>query len=274
MINNVTLFDCTLREIGYQTGWYFDKTFSRSLYKFMESKGIDYVELGFFHNLEADKGRGPFRYCSSRNEDILDVFEQVKGLSKISAMRDIQRPLSTLIKKSETIIDTIRILTRSKETDFAVLENHIEEIQTLGYEVFVNFTSSGFNSIDQNIAFARFAKRCGVNVIYFADTESIFTPDYVINTIDACRSEGIEPGIHLHNKNGTGEMLLEVALSKNCRYTDMTLLGLGGKWHDGNISTEHVFRKFGVNNGYEFTHLKTELIQQLIKYHSHNTAVL
>ena len=40
-------------------------------------------------------------------------------------MRDIQRPLSDLLPKKETVIDAVRILTRSSETDFKILEKHI-----------------------------------------------------------------------------------------------------------------------------------------------------
>jgi 4-hydroxy 2-oxovalerate aldolase len=274
MQSKVTLFDCTLREAGYQTGWYFDKKFVVDMYKFAHGKGIDYLELGFFHSMMADPNRGILRYCSEQNDELLKIFSPIKNWTKLSAMQDIQRPLSHLLPRKESAIDAIRIITRSHETDLEVLAKHVEEIQTLGYELFINFTSAGYNTIDKNIEFAKFSKQHGVNVIYFADTESVFTPEYVVNTIDAVRAEGVEPGMHLHDKNGTGEMLLDVALAKDCRYTDATLLGLGGKWHDGNISLEHVLKKFGVNGGYELTQLKTALVQQLIKYHEFTTAVL
>lgn len=274
MQSKLTLFDCTLREVGYQTGWYFDKKFAIDMYKFAHGKGVDYMELGFFHSMAADPGRGAFRYCSEQNDEITKIFSPIKNWTKISAMLDVQRPLSHLVPRKDSVIDAIRIITRSHETDFEVLARHVEEIQNLGYELFINFTSAGYNTIEQNIEFARFCKKHGVDVAYFADTESVFTPEYIINTMDAVRAEGIEPGVHLHDKNGTGEILLDVALSKNCRYTDATLLGLGGKWHDGNISLEYILKKFGVNGGYELTQLKTNLVQQLIKYHAFTTAVL
>ena len=79
MIKGYSIFDCTLREVGYQTGWYFDMDFARELYRFAQGKGIDYVELGFFHNEEADPGRGDFRYCSSRNDKLVEIFRQTKN---------------------------------------------------------------------------------------------------------------------------------------------------------------------------------------------------
>lgn len=274
MKNNLTLFDCTLREIGYQTGWYFDSSFAKDVYKFAHGKGIDYIELGFFHNNEADPKRGDFRYCSEKNDAINKIFAPIKNWTKISSMRDIQRPLSKLVPQKDSVIDTIRIITRSHETDFNVLARQIEDVQENGYELFINFTSAGYNTIEKNIEFAKFSKKHGVDVVYFADTESVFTPDFVTNTIDVVKAEGIEVGMHLHDKNGTGEMLLDVALAKGCRYTDATLLGLGGKWHDGNISLESILKKVGVNGGYELTRLKTNLVQQLIKYAEHSTAIL
>ena len=114
----------------------------------------------------------------------------------------------------------------------------------------------------------------GVPVIYFADTESIFTKKYVVNALEICRSEGVEAGIHLHNKNGTAEELLDVALDHKCIYTDSTLMGIGGKWYDGNIATEVIMKRFDYKPGYELTRLKTALIQQLIKYNAHCAAVM
>lgn len=274
MINNITLFDCTLRESGYQTGWFFDNKFVHDMYSFALGKGIDYLELGFFHNQEADPNRGIYRYCSQKNEELNRVFGAIKGRTKLSSMRDIQRPLSELVPRKNSVIDAIRIINRSHENDFKILEKEINYIKNNGYEVFLNFTSAGYNTVEQNIAFAKFAKKIGLDVIYFADTESVFTPAFVINAIEICKSEGIEAGVHLHDKNGTAESLLEIAIEHGCKYTDATLLGLGGKWHDGNLSIEHILRKFGLNGGHELNKLKTDLIQQLIKYNKYSTAEL
>lgn len=272
MIGNVKVFDCTLRETGYQTGWHFSKDFARAVYKFALGKGIDYVELGFFHNEEADPDKGDFRYCSIRNNKILQIFKNVKNVTKLSAMRDIQRPLSPLVPKKESLIDTIRILTRSHETDFDVLGSHIEETLGLGYEVFVNFTSAGYNDMAKNQEFARFVKDMGVNSVEFADTESVMTKQYVIDTINICHEEGLKVGVHLHNKNGTADMLADVAFECGVDYMDVTHLGLGGKWRDGNLTMEYLLRKFNINAGYEATIIKNELIEQLIKYKDYSVA--
>lgn len=273
MINGITLFDCTIREVGYQTGWFFDTSFLRDYYRFIESCGYDYMELGFCHDPEADPGRGVTRYCNNCAAQLEEIFGQTKNILKLTAMRDIQRPLTKMIPKSETVLDAIRILTRSKETDLDILARHVDELHELGYTVFINFTSAGWNTRETNRKFAKFAKKHNVNVIYFADTESIFTPQYVADALEICREEGIEAGIHLHNKNGTAEALLDTAFEHHCIYTDTTLLGFGGKWYDGNIATEYLLKLFNHNAGYELTRLKTELVQNLIKYNSHCAAV-
>ena len=66
---NPKVFDCTLREVGYQTGWFFDPQFAKDLYIFAQGKGINYIELGFFHDPNSDKDRGLFRYCSENQQD-------------------------------------------------------------------------------------------------------------------------------------------------------------------------------------------------------------
>jgi len=272
MINNVKIFDCTLREVGYQTGWYFSDEFAKKVYKFALGKGIDYVELGFFHNEEADPGKGKFRYCSKYNDEIMKTFKHVKNITKIAAMRDIQRPLSELVPKNESIIDTIRILTRSHETDFKELAKHVELCQRLGYEIFINFTSAGYNTIERNKEFAHFAKEMGVQSLEFADTESVMNKEYVVNTIRLCHEEGLKVGVHLHDKNGTAEELAEIALTEGADYMDVTHLGLGGKWRDGNLTMEYLLRRMNVKAGYENTVIKNELIEELIKYNEFSVA--
>lgn len=130
MINGITLFDCTLREVGYQTGWYFDVSFMRAYYRFAESVGFDYLELGFFHNPEADPNRGVVRYCSVRNDELNDIFGATKNILKLSAMRDIQRPLVPLLPSSESVVDSVRILTRSKETDLDIWPSTLKKFRT------------------------------------------------------------------------------------------------------------------------------------------------
>lgn len=272
MIQGLEIFDCSIREIGYQTGWCFSEKTVRDIYNFAQTKGIDYVELGFFHNEQADPGRGIYRYCSTKNEEIKQVFRSIKNIAKISAMRDIQRPLSPLIPAEESIIDTIRILTRSHETELDVLDRYLTEALELGYEVFINFTSAGRNDIETNIKFAEFAKAKGAHAIEFADTESVMTPEYVRNTIRECHKVGIRLGCHFHDRNGTAEALADLAIAEGADYMDVTHIGLGGKWRDGNLTMEYLLRKLGVNGGYEATIIKNEIIEDLIKYHEFSAA--
>lgn len=266
------IFDCTLREAGYQTGWFFDEDFCHDLYRFAQGKGIDYIELGFFHNPEKDPGRGMFRYCSEKQTEIAALFSKIKNRVKLSAMRDIQRPLWPLKPREEGVVDAVRILTRSHETDLTVLKKEVEEVRSFGYEVFVNFTSAGFNSMEKNGEFAAFAVGEGVPMIYFADTESVMTCDYVRETIEICRARGVKVGTHFHDKNGTAEELMRTALSCGTDGLDFTLMGLGGKWLDGNLSVETFLHTFDYRGGYELTHVKNELIKQLVKYHQYSAA--
>ena len=272
MINNMRIFDCTLREVGYQTGWFFSEKTVRDIYKFAQGKGIDYVELGFFHNVEADPGRGCFRYCSTKNDEAAQFFRHMKNRTKLSAMRDIQRPLSELLPEKDSIVDTIRLLTRSHETDLDILDRMTDEALGLGYDVFINFTSAGYNDIETNIRFAEFAKSKAVTGIEFADTESVMTEDYVRNTIRECHKVGVKVGCHFHDKNGTANQLADLAISEGADFMDVTHLGLGGKWRDGNLTMEYLLRKMNLNAGYEATVIKNEIIEDLVKFHETSAA--
>jgi 4-hydroxy 2-oxovalerate aldolase len=66
MLENISLVDCTIREAGYQTGWHFDNKFVANWYQFLLSQKVDYMELGFFHSMEYDPGKGVYRYCGQK----------------------------------------------------------------------------------------------------------------------------------------------------------------------------------------------------------------
>ena len=53
---------------------------------------------------------------------------------------------------------------------------------------------------------------------------------------------------------------------------DVTHIGLGGKWRDGNLTMEYLLRKLGVNGGYEATMVKNEIIEDLIKFNKFTAA--
>jgi hypothetical protein len=59
--------------------------------------------------------------------------------------------------------------------------------------------------------------------------------------------------------------LADIAIEEGADYMDVTHIGLGGKWRDGNLTMEYLLRKLGVNGGYEATMVKNEIIEDLIK---------
>lgn len=276
MIHGVSIVDCTIREAGYQTGWYFDKKFVIEWYQFLLASKIDYMELGFFHSKEHDPGRGIYRYCSENNKEIKDVLERVKTRTKLSSMLDLQRPMSEILPQAETIIDTIRIINRSHENNFHILEKKVAELKEKGYEVCVNFTSSGYNDRALNREFLDFSKSVGLSAVYFADTESTFTRQYVENLVEDCGSCDVENyGLHFHDKKGLAKELMVLSYELGCKRLDSTLMGFGGKWHDWNLTTECVLDFFDVKpNPVEFNNLRRDLVQQIIKYKEHDTTVI
>lgn len=276
MLENISLVDCTIREAGYQTGWHFDNKFVANWYQFLLSQKVDYMELGFFHSMDHDQNKGIYRYCGQKNEEITAVFSKIKSRTKISSMLDLQRPIGEVLPADESIVDCIRIINRSHENDFSILESKVNELSNLGYDVCVNFTSSGFNTRKLNREFLNFSKNNPVSVVNFADTESVFTREFVINLIDDCNTEDVKNyGLHLHDKKGMAEELMDLGYRNGCRYFDATLLGFGGKWHDWNLNISDVFDYFKVDtNAVDFNNMKRDLVQQIITYKEFDTTII
>lgn len=275
MIKDVIVFDCTIRESGYQTGWFYDDEFVKSYYLFLDSVGIDYMELGFFHREDKDPNKGPYRYSSEKNDYLNGVFSTTKRKTKISSMIDLQRPMAEVLPKSESVIDSIRIINRSHENNFKILENKINELKNKGYEVSINYTSAGYNSRDLNRSFLSFAKSMDVFSVYFADTESHFTVDYVKNLIDDCNAIGVDNyGLHLHDKALVANKLMLLGYKLGCRRFDATLLGFGGKWHDWNLTTEFLLSHFDIKvDPLVFNNLRRDLVQQIVKFKAFDTTI-
>lgn len=276
MLENIKVVDCTIREAGYQTGWFFDNKFVVDWYQFLLSQKVDYMELGFFHTETHDSGRGMYRYCSEKNEEISKVFSKIKSRTKLSSMLDIQRPLSEIIPAEESVIDCIRIINRSHENNFAVLEKKVKSLKDLGYEVCVNFTSAGFNKRELNREFLDFSISNDLSVINFADTESVFTRDFVTGLIEDCNDKGVENyGLHFHDKKGMAKDLMDLGYKMGCRRFDCTLLGFGGKWHDWNLSIESLLDYFKATpDPVDFNDLRRDLVQQIIKYKEFDTTII
>ncbi|WP_024850568.1 beta/alpha barrel domain-containing protein [Hydrogenovibrio kuenenii] len=276
MKKDSVIFDCTIREAGYQTGWHFDKKFVIEWYQLLLASKIDYMELGFFHDQKHDPGRGIYRYCSQRNQEIKDVLERIKSRTKLSSMLDLQRPLSEILPQEDTIIDTIRIINRSHENDFNALAKKVEELSNKGYEVCINYTSSGYNTREMNRDFLQFSKDSGVSAVYFADTESVFTEDYVKELIEECDALDVTNyGLHFHDKRGLAKDLMTMSYEMGCRKFDSTLLGFGGKWHDWNLTSEFIFEFFEIKpDPVEFNNRRRDLVQQIIKYKQYDTTVI
>ena len=276
MINDLNIIDCTIREAGYQTGWHFDKKFVCDWYKLLVEARVDVMELGFFHNKEADPNKGIYRYGSLENDAIKESLGYVKTTTQISSMLDIQRPLSEILPADETIFDMIRIINRSHENNNTTLEKKIAELQTKGYKVSVNYTSAGNNSRKLNKEFIEFSKHTGIETIYFADTESLFDTKYVQEICEDCLNSGVNNfGLHFHDKRGRANKLLEAAIQNGCKQFDATLMGFGGKWHDWNLTIEHIFSKFDVDvDPVEFNNCRRDLVQQVIKFKEFDTTII
>ena len=79
-------------------------------------------------------------------------------------------------------------------------------------------------------------------------------------------------GVHLHDKNGTAEFLADLAIAEGADYMDVTHVGLGGKWRDGNVTMEYLLRKLEISGGYEATMIRNELIENLIEFNPYSAA--
>lgn len=263
----VSLLDCTLRDGGYINDWRFGKEVITGFNKKIAETGIEFFEVGFLKGNSYDPDRAIYPDVISISKSI-----QFKSTKMIYvAMIDMSDPipLERIVPYDGTSIDGIRVIFKKNKIDVAY--EYCEQIQKLGYFVFVNFVGTDLYTDKEFIegiekfnvlhpyavsivdSFGLIKRKQFLRLVYIADNNLL--PD-------------ISLAYHAHNNLqqalGNAQTLVELGLNRSI-IIDACVFGMGRG--AGNLNLE-LFAEF-MNDNYN-TDYKIEPMLEIMDEYLNN----
>ena len=240
------LLDCSMRDGGYLTNWYYSKEQARACYTAAKECGIKYCEIGF---RRTEHTNGPWFYTpeSLVNETFSDI---VTPECKLALM--IQMGTCTIddfVPRSESCVSMIRVLVAyhckdrdDSVIDMALMKETVEmckKLKALGYEVCINIGRIDKVSEEGIKDICDVVKDAPIKYLYIADTYGnlgIYKMRNILTTIKKFYTGKI--GFHAHDNLKNASVKSIDALYNGAAIVDVTFGGFGRG--SGNAKSEYV----------------------------------
>jgi 4-hydroxy 2-oxovalerate aldolase len=224
----IKVLDCTIRDGGICNDWHFDHARVQRVFSALAKAGVDYMEVGY----RTEKGLfdrdkvGPWRFCDE--EDLVKA-GLVPGQLKLATMVDCHRVTPADIpKKSDTVIDVMRIATYARHMDKAL--RLLDDCMEKGYETFINIMAVSTLKPDEVDTFLLRLAKSGVQNVALVDSFGAFFPyhvRYLVRKYSNFLGENIKVGVHLHNNQQQAFANTIAAIDEGVDFVDATIHGMG-----------------------------------------------
>ncbi len=225
----IKVLDCTIRDGGLMNNHQFSNDLVRKVYQAANLAGVDYIELGY----KADESQfsrdqyGPMKFCSEK--DIDQIVDGIEKNVKISVMLDIGRvDPATVVPKSESHIDMIRVASYIKDIDKAI--DLVNQMHAKGYETTINIMAvSHARERELDEALVQVEKESQADVIYLVDSFGALYSEQIAYLAKKYKTmmPTKEIGIHAHNNQQLAFANTIEAIINNVNYLDGTIYGIG-----------------------------------------------
>ena len=240
------LLDCSMRDGGYLTNWYYSKEQARACYTAAKECGIKYCEIGF---RRTEHSNGPWFYTpeSLITETFSDIVTPDCKLALMVQMGTFT--IDDFVPRSKSLVSMIRVLVayHCKDKNDAVLDTTLMEdtveickkLRALGYEVCINIgridkvPEEGIKDI------CNIVKGTPIKYLYIADTYGnlgIYKMRNIIATIKKYYTGQL--GFHAHDNLKNASVKSIDALYNGVDIVDVTFGGFGRG--SGNAKSEYV----------------------------------
>jgi len=224
----IKVLDCTVRDGGLINQWQFSNDFVRKVFLALSKAGVDYMEIGYKSSEKyfSRKENGAWKFCSE--DDLKRIVSAGETKMKLSAMADIGRiDPEDIPKKSDSILDMIRVACYVKEVDKAISLAHC--CMDKGYEATINLMAvSKVLERDLDEALADLAKS-NVPVIYLVDSFGAMYSEQIHSLAKKYFEAlpGKELGIHTHNNQQLAFANTIEGIIAGINRLDATIYGMG-----------------------------------------------
>ena len=237
---DIKILDCTLRDGGYYTDWYFSTKFVEHYLKAIKSLPIQIIEVGYLSDNK--DSLGPFYHLD--NKALNFIKDSIRKDQKVYAMINFKeikntKHLNSILKKKIDYIDGVR---------FAISPKQIESLNRIVKNIpfFKNKLSLNINLmylsqwINDKILIKKIFSKIpkNTNTLAFVDSHGSVTPDQVNTFFNETNQykKKIKYGCHFHNNCGLALANSLAAQKQKCEVIDMTFSGMGRG--AGNAETE------------------------------------
>ncbi len=239
MNKKIEILDCTLRDGGYYTNWWFSDEFVESYLRTVSKLPIDIIELGYLSNKIDNYGL----YYHLNKKILAKAKKIIRKNQKIYAMLNIKEfrsinELKLLVQKNLEYLDGIR---------FAVSPYELNK-----YKKLINFSKESFKGLDINVNIMYFSKWFNnktiinninkyinpkIKTLALVDSFGGLQPSQISNSKKFLNNLKFNLGAHFHNNCGLAVANTLAAIENDkCTVVDSTFTGMGRG--AGNAATE------------------------------------
>lgn len=264
------ILDCTLRDGGYYTDWFFDSSLVEIYLKTISNSPIDIIELGYISNQK--DYYGPFFHLNNNLINFSRKF--IRMNQKIFVMVNTKEisnynDLYNLLKKNYISFDGVRFAVQPK--DIPLLSELILKIKKKIKKIDVHFNimyASEWCKNEELVIKLIDQSRKSADAISIVDSYGAFIPKEVstiFELIKAKRPE-VKIGSHFHNNCGLALANTIEAINSGADFVDTTFKGMGRG--AGNAETELLMaylNKTKIKEGFSIDSLVLKLSEMQTK---------
>mgnify|MGYP001161442334 CR=1 FL=1 len=233
------ILDCTLRDGGYYTNWFFDKDLVNNYLHSTSKAKIKFIELGFRFK-DSHSHLGPYAFSNDSYLSKLNLQKNQTYAVMINGSEYLYDTKSLINKKFDKKINSpISLIRVAINIDKAIEAKPIVTIlKNLGYSVALNLMQPQ----DKNSIFLKDLSNHLYNwkiidLLYFADSLGCLNTTDIKFIVDAFSNNWKNKfGIHAHNNRSLALINTLEAINNEVYWCDSTICGMGRG--AGNLETE------------------------------------
>lgn len=248
MKNTPLILDCTLRDGGYYTNWYYRHDLVTDYLEFSKKIGINFIEIGF--RSKKNSNLGQFAFCENK---FLDKFSHHKNIVLMTDLKEINKlntdkDLEKLFTFNKFQPKFIRIAMLKNQLSFLEKKIHIFKKSNLNF--CINLMQISICKMVELKKFIMKLEKMKLNkIFYFADTFGALQPEDVKKICKVIKDYSeFDIGIHAHDNMGNAIDNTLVAYDEGAKYLDSTIMGMGRG--AGNSQTESLYHYLNPKNLY------------------------
>ncbi len=259
--NRVYVFDTSLRDGGQTPGVKYSPRHKKTIARWLDLFGIDYVEGGWPGANETDNDL--FKNPPNLKNARFTAFGMTlkKGLTPETDegfRKVVHSNANTICLFGKTwMAHVTEALGATEDENLEMIRNSVTYAKSLGKE-FVFDAEHFFDGYKDNPAYAlkclRAAHEAGADWLVLCDTRGGMLPHEVFEIVTTVKKEipGARLGIHCHNDGGLADANTQEAVRAGCRMVQGTLNGLGERCGNANLNTimSNLVLKMGYTLGF------------------------